>query len=112
MSRSMTDIAFQVMEEHRSSMPFVQLWTTVSKELGFNETQFEDNIAQFYTDLSMDGRFLSMPQNTWDLRSRHTYSETVMDTDSISLEEEDEDDEDLELVDEEQTSKENQENEE
>ena len=58
----------------------------------------EDNIAQFYTDLSLDGRFLNMSQNTWDLRSRHTYSESVMDTDSIAIDEDDEDEEDSELI--------------
>lgn len=66
--------------------------------MGFNQTQFEDNIAQFYTDLSLDGRFLNMSQNTWDLRSRHTYSESVMDTDSIAIDEDDEDEEDSELI--------------
>ena len=33
-----------------------------------------------------------------DLRSRHTYSESVMDTDSIAIDEDDEDEEDSELI--------------
>ena len=89
MKKSMIEVAYQVLTNNNGSMPFVDLWKDVSQEMGFNQTQFEDNIAQFYTDLSLDGRFLNMSQNTWDLRSRHTYSESVMDTDSIAIDEED-----------------------
>ena len=94
----MIEVAYQVLTNNNGSMPFVDLWKDVSQEMGFNQTQFEDNIAQFYTDLSLDGRFLNMSQNTWDLRSRHTYSESVMDTDSIAIDEDDEDEEDSELI--------------
>jgi len=92
MKKSMIEVAYQVLTNNNGSMPFVD------QEMGFNQTQFEDNIAQFYTDLSLDGRFLNMSQNTWDLRSRHTYSESVMDTDSIAIDEDDEDEEDSELI--------------
>ena len=96
MKKSMIEVAYQVLTNNNGSMPFVDLWKDVSQEMGFNQTQFEDNIAQFYTDLSLDGRFLNMSQNTWDLRSRHTYSESVMDTDSIAIDEDDEDEEEVE----------------
>lgn len=95
MKKSMIEVAYQVLTNNNGSMPFVDLWKDVSQEMGFNQTQFEDNIAQFYTDLSLDGRFLNMSQNTWDLRSRHTYSESVMDTDSIAIDDEDEEDSEL-----------------
>ncbi|MBP3870881.1 MAG: DNA-directed RNA polymerase subunit delta [Faecalicoccus sp.] len=95
MKKSMIDIAYQIMGDHPGSIPFIDLWTEVSKDMGFNQVQFEDNIAQFYTDLSLDGRFLSLPGNTWDLRSRHKYSESVMDTDSIAIDE-DSDEEEME----------------
>ena len=94
MKKSMIEVAYQVLTNNDGAMPFVDLWKDVSQEMGFSQTQFEDNIAQFYTDLSLDGRFLNMSQNTWDLRSRHTYSESVMDTDSIAIDEDDEDEED------------------
>ncbi|HAM29799.1 DNA-directed RNA polymerase subunit delta [uncultured Dubosiella sp.] len=93
MSKSMVETAYQVLQKHEGSIPFVQLWTEVSKEMGFTPSQAEDNIAQLYTDLSMDGRFLNMSGNTWDLRSRHTYSESVTDTSEIALDDGDEEDE-------------------
>ena len=98
MKKSMIEVAYQVLTNNDGAMPFVDLWKDVSQEMGFSQTQFEDNIAQFYTDLSLDGRFLNMSQNTWDLRSRHTYSESVMDTDSIAIDEDDENEEDSELI--------------
>lgn len=88
MKKSMIEIAFQVVNEHEGSIPFIELYQEVSKEMGFNPTQFEDNIAQFYTDLSIDGRFLNLAGNHWDLKKRHTYSESVMDTDKIALDDE------------------------
>ena len=93
MSKSMVETAYQVLQKHEGSIPFVQLWTEVSKEMGFTPSQAEDNIAQLYTDLSMDGRFLNMSGNTWDLRSRHTYLESVTDTSEIALDDGDEEDE-------------------
>ncbi len=98
MKKSMIEIAYQVLSDHKSSMPFVELWTNVSKEMGYSQTQFEDNIAQFYTDLSLDGRFFNMSGNAWDLRSRHTYSESVMDTDSIAIDEDEADEDEEELI--------------
>ena len=97
----MTDVAYQILQSGKDAMPFIELWTRVSKELGFNESQFDDNIAQFYTDLSIDGRFFNMPQNNWDLRSRHTFSESVMDTDSIAIDEDSDDEDQDETLDEE-----------
>lgn len=101
MKKSMIEIAFQVLTDNKAAMPFVDLWTKVSHEMGFSQTQFEDNIAQFYTDLSLDGRFLNMSGNTWDLRSRHTYSESVLDTDSIAIDEDEVDEDEKELIEEE-----------
>lgn len=107
MKQSMTDVAFEVMNDYENGVPFIELWNTVSAKLGLSESQIEDNIAQFYTDLSMDGRFLNLPQNVWDLRSRHTFSESVLDTDSIAIDEDSEDEEDLEFSDLEETEENN-----
>lgn len=87
MRKSMIDVAYEIMSQENGSMPFIDLYTKVSKEMGYNSSQFDDNIAQCYTDLSLDGRFLNLEGNCWDLKTRHTYSESVMDTDSIAIDE-------------------------
>lgn len=90
MKKSMIQIARDILENNSGPMPFLDLWKSVSSEMGFNETQFEENIAQFYTDLSLDGHFVNLEGNVWDLKTRHTYSESVTDTDSIAVDEDDE----------------------
>ena len=100
MKKSMIEVAYGVLKENGGPMPFIEIYKKVSQEMGFTDAQFEDKISQFYSDLSIDGRFFSMPKNNWDLRSKHTFSESVTDTDSLSVEDEDEE------------SEENQENEE
>ncbi len=99
MKKSMIDNAFDILTAEKKAMRFLDLWQIVSKEMGFTPSQADDNIATFYTDLSLDGRFASLPQNTWDLRKRQTMAASVVDTDSISVE----DEEDFVPVDDEET---------
>ena len=103
MKKSMIQIARDVLENNHEQMPFLDLWKAVSTEMGFTEAQFESNIAQFYTDLSLDGHFVNLEGNVWDLKTRHTYSESVTDTDSIAVDEdepEETENEELEIVEE------------
>lgn len=86
----MVDNAFDILTQEKKAMRFLDLWKIVAKEMEFTPSQADDNIAQFYSDLSIDGRFTSLPQNTWDLRTRQTKANSVVDTDSISVEDEEE----------------------
>lgn len=107
MKKSMIEVAYGVLKEHKEPMPFIDLWKLVSSEMGFNQTQFEDNIAQFYTDLSIDSRYLNLSGNVWDLRSRHKMSENVLDTDSIAVDEDEAEEESIEIDEEKEESQEN-----
>lgn len=93
MKKSMIEIAFQTLSQSAGPQSFLELWTHVEKEMGFTQSQADELIAQFYTDLSMDGRFLPLAGNRWDLKKRYSSSESNVDTDSLSIE----DDEDTEL---------------
>jgi DNA-directed RNA polymerase subunit delta len=97
MKKSMIETAYDVMSHANSAMRFLDLWEIVAREMGFNQTQHDDNIAQFYSDLSMDGRFASLPNNTWDLRKRQSRAATIVDTDSLSVEDEEEEEDDYSL---------------
>lgn len=88
MKKSMIETAFDVLNQENKAMSFLNLWDIVSKRMGFSQSQYDDNIAQFYSDLSMDGRFASLPGNAWDLRKRQSRAATMVDTDSISVEDE------------------------
>ena len=92
MSKAMIDVAFELMNKKKKPVVFLKVWEDVATMMGFTPQQEEDNIAQFYNDLSLDDRFVCVGDNKWDLRSRHTYSEVVVDTDDLIIEESDEDD--------------------
>ena len=98
MKKSMISVAYDLLKKKRVPVTFLKLWKEVSQVIGFNEQQEEDNIAQFYSDLSLDDRFVNVGDNKWDLRSRHTYSEVVVDTEDIIIDE-DVEEEEIELND-------------
>lgn len=88
----MIDHAFDILSSENKAMKFLDLWAIVSKNMGYTPSQANENIAHFYSNLSIDGRFASLPGNTWDLRKRQSSAHTIVDTDSLSVE----DDEDFE----------------
>lgn len=91
MKKSMVDVAFDLMTKKKKPVVFLKLWQEVSEIMGFTVAQEEDNIAQFYSDLSLDDRFVNVAENKWDLRSRHTYDESVVDPASIMIDEDSDD---------------------
>lgn len=104
MKKPMIDIAFDLMAKKKKPVTFLKIWDEVSQVSGLDEQQAEDNIAEFYTDISLDERFVHMPENKWDLRSRHKFEEVVIDTNSLIIDEEDDEDESY-IEDEEATPK-------
>ena len=62
------------------------------KLLDLPESSFESKIADFYTSLSTDKRFILLDNGKWDLRNRHTSDKVVkVVTDDEDEEEEEED---------------------
>lgn len=93
MKKPMVDVAFELLSKKKKPVVFLKLWEEVSQMAGLTPQQEEDNIAQFYTDLSLDDRFVHVGDIKWDLRSRHTFNEVVVDTSSILIDETDEEEE-------------------
>ena len=87
-SRSMLDVAFDILSAQKNEIAFLDLWNKVVGSLGFNQTQAENKIAQFYSAMMLDVRFAPLADNMWDLRSRRTYNETHVDTSAILGEDE------------------------
>ncbi len=92
MKKPMIDVAHDILTEKNKAIVFLNLWEEVSQIMGFTKQQEEDNIAQFYSDLSLDDRFVNLKDNKWDLRERHTYNEVVVDTEEIIIDEETDED--------------------
>ena len=71
------------------------MFTKIIKLLGLPESTFEKKIADFYTALSTDKRFILLENGKWDLRSNHTSDKVIKVSDEDDEEEEEisEDDE-------------------
>lgn len=92
-NKSITDVAFECMKRKRREVPFNKLWQEVSLACGFDDSLARKKIGQFYNAITLDARFISLPDNKWDLKMRHTYNETRIDTSAIMLDDDDDDDE-------------------
>lgn len=81
--KSMADIAYDILSKKKRAIMFNKLWEEVSKTYGASN----DQIAQFYSDLTLDSRFASLKDNKWDLVERRKYDESHVDISKIELEE-------------------------
>ena len=91
-ARSMTDIAYDILSKKKRAVAFIKLWEEVKKEGNISA----DAIAQFYSDLSLDVRFVSLKENKWDLTERRKYAESHVDLSKIELEEDEPEEEETE----------------
>ena len=87
------DIAYLIMEEMKRKLNTADLFRKIMKLLELPESAFETKIADFYTALATDKRFILLDNGKWDLRSNHTSDKVVKVTDEEDDEEEDEEEE-------------------
>ncbi|MDO4198796.1 MAG: DNA-directed RNA polymerase subunit delta [Erysipelotrichaceae bacterium] len=87
--QSMTDIAYEILSKKKRAFPFAKLWEEVSAETSASN----DMIAQFYSDLTLDSRFVSMKDNKWDLIERRKFEETHIDLSELELDDDEESEE-------------------
>lgn len=99
---SMVDVAFDLMKKKKKPVDFYKLWQEVSEIKGFSEEEKNDNESLFYTNITLDGRLITVGENCWDLRSRHRFEEVHIDMNDIYSDDDDssevEDDSDDGLV--------------
>ena len=79
--RSMLDIAYEIISNAKAGVGFNELFDNVTAIKGKTEEEKASLIGRFYSDLLLDGRFLVLDDNVWDLRERYTFekSHTEMD---------------------------------
>ncbi len=87
------DIAALILGDSKRTLNTADLYKKIIKLLDLPESTFENKIADFYTALATDKRFILLDNGKWDLRSNHT-SDKVVKIISDDEEEEDEEEED------------------
>ena len=99
--KSLLDYGFDVLSASKDPVKFLDLF---NKSLELSGLQLSDNelkarMSKFYTQLSLDGRFITLTDNYWDLRSRHVFEKVHLDMiDAYSDEEEETDEEEEKLL--------------
>ncbi len=84
MIKSNLDVAYEIMQKSKSSVPFNELWQEVCKIQGYSEEEAKTKMGKFYTNLFMDGRFVALEKNNWEwnLRDRYTFDLAHIDLDN------------------------------
>jgi len=97
-TKSMLDAAYEIMSKSKKETTFTDLYDAIGQELAMSDDEKKARIGSFYTDLTLDGRFVALTDNVWDLRARHTYDKVHIDVNDVysDVEEGDEDEEDEE----------------
>lgn len=83
------DIAALILEDGKKPFNTADLFKKIIKLLELPESSFEAKIADFYTALATDKRFILLDNGKWDLRNNHT-SDKVL---KIKIDDEDEEEE-------------------
>ncbi len=82
------DITCLILEESKKSINTADLFRKIIELLELPASVFENKIADYYTALATDKRFILLKDGTWDLRSRHTSDKVIKVSDEEDEEEE------------------------
>ena len=98
---SKTDIAYRLMSKKKKERNFYDLWEDVKAELAKvvdpeELVNIDEDISFFYTNLTLDGRFVNVGDNKWNLRERVTFDKVHIDMNDIYVEDEEDISEDNE----------------
>lgn len=65
---AMVDVAHAILEQTGEVTNYNDLLVQVAEYLELSDNELETEMIQFYTDLNIDGRFISLGTNRWGLR--------------------------------------------
>ena len=90
---SYTDIAYEIIKEDKKQYNTPSLFKEVCKLLELSEDEFAEKIADFFTALTTDGRFILIDSSSWDLKENHVVKVVVDEGDEEDIEVDEEDEE-------------------
>ena len=99
--KSLLDYGFDVLSASKEPVKFIDLFNKALDLSGLelSDADLKIRMSKFYTQLSLDGRFITLTDNYWDLRSRHVFEQVHLGMiDAYSDDEDDVDEEEEELL--------------
>jgi DNA-directed RNA polymerase subunit delta len=65
---ALIEMAHEYLKNSKQPISFSELVNEIKKAAGISDKEIKSRLAQFYTDINIDGRFLSLGENRWGLR--------------------------------------------
>lgn len=90
---SMLEVAELLIQRKIKPQKFEKIAKEVCEIMGLTDEEFQSKLAQFYTDLTLSGKFVTVGEDKWDLKSRQKYEVANYDTYDIDF-----DDEEIEVI--------------
>ncbi|WP_413377848.1 DNA-directed RNA polymerase subunit delta [Alkalihalobacillus sp. 1P02AB] len=66
---AMVELAYLLMHEKNAAYEYYELLNEVASLKGMSKAEVKERMSFLYTDLNIDGRFLTLGDNRWGLRS-------------------------------------------
>lgn len=82
------DIAYIILKEKKKKMKINDIFKIICDELDLGQKVFEEQIADFFTLLATEKRFIQLEKGFWDLRENHTAEIRIKDIEEELSEEE------------------------
>ena len=83
MAKSLLDHAYDYVSGQNQPSKFQDIWAYCVKEAGLTAEEAAQKVSRFYTNLMLDGRFVTLGENQWDLRVRHKYESVHIDMSEV-----------------------------
>lgn len=66
---AMVDLAFELLKSKGEPMLYRDIMEQVAEQKGFKKADIERYIAQLYTEINIDGRFICVGRSLWGLKA-------------------------------------------
>lgn len=79
MDKSLIEFAYEFVASQKKPVAFAKIWEYVKQQSELSEEAASKKAGQFFTNMMLDGRFVTLGENEWDLRSRQTFDKVHID---------------------------------
>ena len=83
MAKSLLDHAYDYVSGQNQPSKFQDIWAYCVKEAGLTPEEAAQKVSRFYTNLMLDGRFVTLGENQWALRVRHKHESVHIDMSEV-----------------------------
>lgn len=73
----MVDLAYELLKQTEDPVYYRDLMKKIAEIKGFNEETMLSYMAQLYTEINIDGRFICVGPSLWGLKERHTLEQAT-----------------------------------